>query len=126
MLAEDGVESLVDKRTLTRTAHACHADHFAERDTYRYVLEIIAGTAFEGKNLTRFPCRGRSILHYRLFAFQVSGGEGICLEQIIRSAREEHFAAEASGFRTDIYYPVRFAHHLLIVLNDDDGVIHIP
>ena len=49
----------------------------------------------------------------------------IGLKQIFRCATKEHITTQTTGFRTDVHDPVRLAHHLLVVLHYDDGVIHI-
>ena len=48
MLAEDGVERLVNERTLAASAHTCYADHLSQGDLHRHVFEIIAGATREG------------------------------------------------------------------------------
>ena len=41
-LTQDRIERLVDERALAASAHACHAYHPPERNTYRHILQVIA------------------------------------------------------------------------------------
>ena len=55
-------------------------------------------------------------------AGQVVGGERLRLEEALERALVHNSAAFASGAGTEVDDPVGRAHHLLVVLDDDNGV----
>ena len=142
MLRQDGVERAVDKRGFARTADTRYTNHLPQWQTQGDVLQIIACAALKSqpgetagadrretagadRRETAGADRREIVGADGFFATQVLRGESVGFEQFGRCALEDQFAAQASGTRTDIQYIIRLAHHLLVMLHDDNSIAHV-
>ena len=124
VLREDGMQGIVDERALSRTAHTCDADEFAQGEGGGNVLQVVATSPVYGDALSvALAAHGRNL--YAESAGEVAAGQGVCLEHIGISALVHHMSAGTSGTRTYVHYPVGILHHLLVVLHHDDRVADV-
>ena len=121
ILAEVGLEGLVDEGGFAAAAHAGDADEHAEGNLDGDILQVVAPGADDAED---FAIALPAFLRHLdlLLAVEESGGERVGLEHLGRRSLEDHLAAFPTGKGTHIDDVVGIEHHVFVVLDDDDGV----
>ena len=121
ILAEVGLEGLVDEGGFAAAAHAGDADEHAEGNLDGDILQVVAPGADDAED---FAIALPAFLRHLdlLLAVEESGGERVGLEHLSRRSLEDHLAAFPTGKGTHIDDVVGIEHHVFVVLDDDDGV----
>ena len=121
VLAEDGVERLVDERALAAAADTRDADELAQRYLYAYATKVVTRCTVQSQaEAVAFPSLGR-----RLDAegsLHVAAGERLFLQHLGVGALEDHLASASACQGADVDDVVGVLYHLAVVLHYDDGV----
>ena len=119
-------EDVVHERRLARTRHARDADDPAEREVDVDLPQVVRARALHrdrARGVERTPPRG---WQDRAATREVLAGEARRMRGDAREvARGDERAAVAAGAGADVEDPVGRAHHVLVVLDDDDGVARV-
>ena len=120
------VENLVDEGALAAARHSCHAHQDAEGELDVYVLQVVlAGTLDdEGTAIAGASGGGHGDLPETTKILASKG----CLrgDYLVQRAFSDDPAAVLSGAGAEVDYMVGGAHYGLVVLDDQDGVAHVP
>ena len=85
------------------------------------MFQIVARRTVDGDHLAiAFSALGRNL--DGALTIEILSGERVGLEHLFRCSFEDLLTAFASRLRSDVDNPVGGAHHVLVVLDDDDGV----
>ena len=107
MLLESGVEHLAHKRRLAATTHTRDHGHHVKRKAHIQVLEVILRSTLNLDVVVPYTTIGRDIV-----------GKFVRLG----STCIYHFAAMATGFRTNLYGVIGCFLYLVIVLNHHNRI----
>ena len=120
--AEHGIYYPVDKRGFARARHTGDAHKAAERYFYINIFKIMLPCAAHGEKM---PVALAALLRHR----NDSPARKICARERIRigsdlcgSARGDHIPAVNARAGSDIHDIIRFAHHIFVMLDDDNGI----
>ena len=124
MLTEDRQQGLIDERALTTPRYPSDTYHGTQREGDIDTTEVIAtcacqaeltlghratlGGDLDGLDTADIACRQRASAHHRL-----------------GRTREDDLATEAACLRPHIDDMVCLKHHILVMLDDDDGIPQI-
>ena len=130
-------EGVVDKRRLAAAADSAYTHDTAQRYAYIDILQVVARSTLQ---LYELAVAGSAVCRnsYLPRAFQILEGvsalafpvydgkifrQSVCRLQFeLRRSGEQHLSSFLSCARSDIHYPVRVAHHLLVMFHDHDRV----
>ena len=124
VLRENGVQSIVNQSTLTRTAHTCDADEFAKREGGRNILEVITLGSVNGNALTIARTSYGGNIYLQL-SRQITTCQCVCLEHVGVCTLVHNMTSSAACPRTDVYNPVGILHHFLVVFYHNYRVAYI-
>ena len=124
MLAQNGLERLVDERGLARAAHSRDHDELAERKLHVHVFQVVSARSPYPQTVPVALAAVQRCL-YPQRVVEVSGCDGVVSEHLLRRALKHHLASFAPRFRTDVHNVVGAEHHVLVVFHHDDGVAHV-
>ena len=116
------IQYLVYERGLAAAGHTCYNYKLTQRYLNVYILEVIFTRAADDKALS--VSRSALIRYgYELFPAQVLPGYRFGTgADILRRARRDYPAAVDTRSGADVDYPVRRAHRVLVMLDNDKRV----
>ena len=126
-MAQDGaIEDVAHEGAFPRTADACHHGHHAQGETDIDAFEVVGTHATQTDGAIPGTTRKR---HFDLLR-TAEEVDGVALSRrhcyvVVVGASPHHFAAQASGFGTDVDDIVGGTDDVFIVFHDNDGVSHI-
>ena len=122
LLRESPVKGIGDERALPRAGDTGDGDELAERDVDGDILQVVPFGAMHRENLAvPFTARGGN-LDLAGPAQELAGDRIRHASDVVHRARRNDVAAVLAGARTDVDDPVRVAHHVFVVLDDDQRI----
>ena len=116
-------EERKDQRGFSRAGGAGNRGQAAGGKIHIQVLQVVEAGVSDLK-LSAVP--GTEGLSDRRNGAQITAGDGSRMgKQVIQRSRSDYFSAETSGAGTDLYDVVGGAHHVRVVLDDQNGVSQI-
>ena len=118
------VDDLVDEGRLARARDARHADELGDRELDVDVLEVVLACADDAE---RAVVRRTALGHddRALAREEVARDRARVAHHVVGRALRDDLAAVLAGARPHVDEPVRLAHHLLVVLDDEHGVAEV-
>ena len=115
------VEDLVHERRLARAGDAGDGDELADRDLDVDPLQVVLGGAADREMAVVVLAPGRD-RDPPLAGEELAGDRALDTHHVLRRALGDDVAAVLAGARAHVDEVVGRAHHLLVVLDDEDGV----
>ena len=119
-------EDVVDQRRLPAARHPRHRDQAPERERRGDVVEVVLPRPLDDEGVARLRRAPRVRHGDRAPPGQVVPGDRLrVLQERLDGARVDDLPAVLAGAGADVDDPVRRAHRVLVVLDDDEGVARV-
>ncbi len=119
------VEDLVHERRLARARDAGDGDEPPHGEVDVDALQVVHRRAADGEPAALVVLAPRRDEDPPLAAQELPGDRAERRRDVVRGAVRDDLAPVLAGARPEVDHPVRRAHHLLVVLDDEDGVAHV-
>ena len=119
------MQSPVDQRRFSTSAHPGHANQFPQRKIDTHIFKIISGTSFQG-NLLSIPCTTFRRDSDDLLPFQVLCRQTITFQNIGIPPDSRDLPSFSSRLGSQVHDIIGILHHLLVMLHHDHRVTVIP
>src|SRR6476661_1972704 len=119
VLRETAIECVRDQRALARARHARNDREGAEREAHIDILQVVPARAFEMERLAAAPPALVRDGDGPPPAEELAGDALGVRADLRRRSLRDNMPAMLARARSDIDDPVRCAHRVLVVLDDD-------
>ena len=127
LIGQARVEDVVDERGLPRTGDARDGHEDPEREVHREVLQVVLPRTHDRELPLLVHGTPRRGDFDQLAAGEVVGRDGpAVLEQLVVGPGVDHVPTVHARARAHVHDPVGLAHGVLVVLDHDEGVAHVP